>query len=128
AVSYGSKRAMRAITAGFFFRCLASASRSANSLPFDLSAQQLPPSFGHRVDIDSQKLRDLAVAALAYFVGLQAGVETPLPLIQQAVEQNDGGFQFRRRLRPQSRLLHFPSRRPSFAPQALFPLPRRSPG
>src|SRR6516164_7609648 len=36
---------------------------------------------------------------------LQPGIETPLPLIQQTVEQKDGGFQFWQRCRRQQRFL-----------------------
>jgi hypothetical protein len=116
---------MASITAGFFFCCLAPASGLAHALPGHLSPQQLPPSAGHRVHVQSQKLCDLVVAAIAYFVSLQPCIETPLPLIQQTVKQNDRCLQFRRQLGPHRRLLDLLGCGSSFPLQPLFPFPLR---
>src|SRR5205807_8602542 len=124
-VSWRSRWAMALITAGFFFYCFAPTPGLAHALPLHLPSQQLPPSTGHRVHVQSQKLCDLPVAAVAYFVGLQPCIETPLPLIQQTVKQNDRRFQFRRQLGLHRRFLNLLGCWPSFPPQALFPFPLR---
>ena len=77
--------------------------------------------------VQSQKLGDLVVAAIAYFVSLQPCVETPLPLIQQTVKQNDRCFEFRRQLGPDRRLLDLLSCWSNFPLQPLFPFPLRLP-
>src|SRR6516225_9052760 len=96
AVSGSSSLSISAITSGFFFHLLASAPGLAYSLPLHGSSPQLPPSPGHRVHIHSQNLRYLAVASMPEFLSFQARIETSMPLIQRAVEQHDGRFQFRR--------------------------------
>src|SRR5260370_37180126 len=80
------------------------------------------------MDVESQKLRDLAVPSITYFVRLQASIEAALLFIQQAVEQADGSLQFRRPLPSQGRLFAFPRRRATLGPQPLFPPAARLPG
>jgi len=119
---------MWAITAGFFFGWLASPSRATNAPAVDRACQQFPAPSGHRMKIQPEKLRQFPIAPMTQLMRLQPGIETPLALIQQTVEQKDGGFQFWQRCRRQQRFLDRPTHRSRFPLQALLPLARGLPG
>jgi len=48
----------------------------------------------YRVRIEVEEVGQLMVAATAQFQRLQSGIQTALLLVQQTVEQKNGGFQF----------------------------------
>jgi len=54
--------------------------------------QQLAAAAGDGVRIEAKKFAQHAVAAAAELHGFQAGVQAALLLVQQTVEQDDGGF------------------------------------
>ncbi len=49
---------------------------------------------GHGVRSEVEEVGQLAIAAAAQFERFQSGIQAALLLVQQAVEQEDGGFQF----------------------------------
>ena len=51
-------------------------------------------SAGYGVRIEVEEFGQLAIAATAQLQRLQSDIQTALPLIQQAVEQENRGFQF----------------------------------
>lgn len=81
------------MTSGVFLSRLAACSGTADALGLDVAGQQLAPAPGHGAGVDAQQPGDLGVAAVADLEGFQPGVEAPLALIEQAVEQHDGGLE-----------------------------------
>lgn len=59
-----------------------------------VSIQELMAAAGDGVGIQAEEAGQQRIAAPPELDRLQAGVETPLLLIQQAVEQQDGGLEF----------------------------------
>jgi hypothetical protein len=58
----------------------------------DILIQQLSAPAGDRVRIEAKELGQHAVATVAELHGFQTGVQAALLLVQQTVEQDDGGF------------------------------------
>ncbi len=61
---------------------------------FHIVGHQLASPFGHRVRIQLQKLGNLEVSAAAQFERLQAGIQSPLALVEQTGEQDNDRTQF----------------------------------
>ena len=85
---------MASITSGVFFPPLYVRRRTVGSADLDILIQQLAAAAGDGVRIEAQKFGQHAVAAVAEFHGFQTGVQAALLLVQQTVEQDDGGFHF----------------------------------
>ena len=64
----------------------------ADPADLDILIQQLAAAAGDGVRIEAKKFGQHAVAAVAEFHGFQTGVQAALLLVQQTVEQDDGGF------------------------------------
>jgi hypothetical protein len=58
----------------------------AHPIAVHLLTKKLPPSPSHRVPVKPEELGDLAIATVAKLLGLQARIETPLLLIEEAVQ------------------------------------------
>ena len=85
---------MAVITSGVFFHRFASGAGLSDAADCDILIQQLPAATGDSVRIEVKKFTQHAVAAMAELHGFQAGVQAALLLVQQTVEQDDGGFHF----------------------------------
>src|SRR6266436_9928096 len=59
--------------------------------------EQLLTSPGDSVHIQIQEICQQTISAMTQFDRFQAGVQTALLLIEQAIEEQDGGFEFIRR-------------------------------
>jgi len=59
----------------------------------NIAREQLDSAPGDGAGVDAEQLGDLGVAAVADLHGLEAGVETTLALIEQAVKEHDGGLE-----------------------------------
>ena len=77
----------------FFFGWCASAARAPHPVDLDVALDQLPPSGGDRRRVDAEQPSDAPVAAPPALERFEAGEQTPLPLVEQAGEQYDGGPQ-----------------------------------
>lgn len=66
----------------------------ANTIALDFLRQQLASSASDGVRIEPQQLGQMAIAAVTEFERLQPCIQTPLPLIEQTVEQDNGRFEF----------------------------------
>ena len=84
---------MQAMTSGVFFRRCASAAGAPHPVDLDVTLDQLPPSGGDRRRVDAEQSGDAPVAAPPALEGFEAGEQPPLPLVEQAGEQHDGGAQ-----------------------------------
>src|SRR5215467_8112650 len=79
----------------FFFRRLASATGAARTPGGRyILIQQLLTAAGNRVRIQAEKLGQCGVAAMPEFDGFETGEEATLLLVQQTVEQKNGGLEF----------------------------------
>ena len=83
---------MASITSGVFFHRFAPGAGLSDPADLDILIQQLVAAAGDGVRIEAKKFGQQAVAAVAEFHGFQAGVQAALLLVQQTVEQDDGGF------------------------------------
>ena len=97
---------MASTISGVFFHRLAPAASSAHAVHFHVLSQQLLSSPGHGVRIEIEEVGQLAIATTAQLQRLQSDIQTALLLIQQAVEQEDGGFQFLLRNLKNRRICH----------------------
>ena len=80
----------------FFFRRSPSAARAPHPVDLDVALDQLPPSGGDRRRVDAEQSGDAPVAAPPALERFEAGEQPPLPLVEQAGEQHDGGAQLLR--------------------------------
>ena len=87
---------MQAMTSGVFFRRSPSAARAPHPVDLDVALDQLPPSGGDRRRVDAEQSGDAPVAAPPALERFEAGEQPPLPLVEQAGEQHDGGAQLLR--------------------------------
>ena len=87
---------MRARTSGVFFRRRPTAARAPHPVDLDIAVDELPPAGGDRRRVDAEQGGDAAVAAPPALERFEAGKQTPLPLVEQAGEQHDGGAQLLR--------------------------------
>ena len=88
---------MRAMTSGvFFFRRRPTAARAPHPVDLDIAVDELPPAGGDRRRVDAEQGGDAAVAAPPALERFETGEQTPLPLVEQAGEQDDGGAQLLR--------------------------------
>ena len=85
---------MASITSGVFFHRLAPGTGLSDAADLDILIQQLAAAAGDGVRIEAKKFGQHAVAAVAELQGFQTGVQAALLLVQQTVEQDDGGFHF----------------------------------
>ncbi len=83
---------MASITSGVFFHRLAPGAGLSDAADRNILIQQLAPAAGDGVRIETQKFGQHTVATVAEFHGFQTCVQAALLLVQQAVEQDDGGF------------------------------------
>ena len=84
---------MRARTSGVFFHRLAPRPGPADPPQLDIALEQLAASAGHRPHIESEQIRNLAMAPVAHLQRLEPRVEAPLLLVEQTEEQHDGGLE-----------------------------------
>ena len=80
------------ITSGVFLHRLAPGAWLSDPADLDILIQQLSAAAGDGVRIEAKKFGQHAVAAVAELHGFQTGVQAALLLVQQTVEQDDGGF------------------------------------
>jgi hypothetical protein len=85
---------MASITSGVFFHRFTSGTGLSDAADCNILIQQLAAAAGDGVGIEAQKFGQQTVAAVAELHGFQAGVQAALLLVQQTVEQDDGGFHF----------------------------------
>ena len=83
---------MASITSGVFFHRFAPGTGLSDPADLDILIQQLAAAARDGVRIEAKKSGQQAVAAVAEFHGFQTGVQAALLLVQQAEEENDGGF------------------------------------
>ena len=81
------------MTSGVFFRRRAAGAGAADPARLDLTGQQLAAAPGHRARIHAQQLGDRDIPAVTDLGRLQPGVESALPLVEQAAEQHDRSLQ-----------------------------------
>ena len=94
AVSYSSRNSIRVTRSAFFFHGFASAAGAAGASRRHLLIQQLLASAGDGVRIQAEEFGHDTVAAVPQFGGFEAGEQTALLLVQQTVEQHNGGLEF----------------------------------
>ena len=88
---------MQVMTSGvFFFRRSATAARAPHPVDLDIALDELPPARGDRRRVDAEQSGDAPVAAPAALEGFEPCKQAPLPLVEQAGEQHDGGAQLLR--------------------------------
>ena len=87
---------MRAMTSGVFFRRRPTAARAPHPVDLDIAVDELPPARGDGRRVDAEQSGDAAVAAPPALERFEAGEQPPLPLVEQAGEQHDGGAQLLR--------------------------------
>ena len=87
AVSRSSSLVSAVTSAGFLFQRLAAPARLADRPALELPGQQLEPSAPHRAGIEAQQLCHAAVPTASAPQRLQAGVQPPQSLVEQADEQ-----------------------------------------
>jgi len=92
AVLCSSRISMASITSGVFFHRFAPGAGVSDSTDLDILIQQLAAAAGDGVRIEAEKFSQHAVATVAEFHGFQTGIQAALLLIQQAIEQDNGGF------------------------------------
>jgi hypothetical protein len=92
AVSWSSRISMASITAGVFFHRFAPGAGLAYPADLNILIQQLAAAAGDGVRIEAQKFGQHGVAAVAQFHRFQTGIQAALLLVQQTVEQDNGGF------------------------------------
>ena len=85
---------MASITSGVFFHRFTSGAGLPDPADLDILIQQLAAAAGDGVGIEAQEFGQHAVATVAKSHGFQAGIQAALLLVQQTVEQDDGGFHF----------------------------------
>jgi hypothetical protein len=85
---------MVAITSGVFLDRVPTSAAAPHPLDLDIAAEQLTAPPGHSARVHLQKLGDLRVSTVADLHRLKSGVQATLALIEEAVEQHDGGPQF----------------------------------
>ena len=84
---------MQANSSGVFFRWCASAARAPHPVDLDVTLDQLPPARSDRRRVYAEQSGDAPVTAPPALERFEAGEQTPLPLVEQAGEQHDGGAQ-----------------------------------
>ena len=82
------------IISGVFFPWNASATLSAGSAGSDVAVEQLLTATGYGMSIQIEQVRQKGVTASGKFDGFQSGLNAPLLLVQEAVEQQDRSFHF----------------------------------
>ena len=81
------------MTSGVFFGWCASAAGAPHPVDLNVTLDQLPPARSDRRRVDAEQSGDAPVAAPPALERFEAGEQTPLPLVEQAGEQHDGGAQ-----------------------------------
>lgn len=71
---------------GVFFRRLTSSTLATKAIRVHLTVEQFAASLGHGMHVEPQKVRDLAIAAMAELLGFEAGIQPSLALIEKAEE------------------------------------------
>ena len=84
---------MQAMTSGVFFRRPPSAAGAPHPVDLDVTLDQLPPARSDRRRVDAEQSGDAPVAAPPALERFEAREQAPLPLVEQAGEQHDGGAQ-----------------------------------
>jgi hypothetical protein len=97
AVPYSSKNSINTPMSAVFFDRFAPAAGTTGASRGHILIEQLLAPAGNGVWIEAEECSQDAVAAVPQFDGFQAGEETALLLVQQTVEQQDGGLEFLRR-------------------------------
>ena len=97
AVSYSSKNSISVRMSAVFFPPVCVRRRSGECVPSHILIEQLLAPTGYGVRIDAEECRNGTVAAVSQLDGLQTRKEAALLLVQQTVEQQNGGLQFIRR-------------------------------
>ena len=87
---------MRAMTSGVFFPSASARRRAPHPVDLDIAVDELPPAHGDGRRVDAEQSGDAAVAAPPALERFEAGEQPPLPLVEQAGEQHDGGAQLLR--------------------------------
>ena len=94
AVSCSSRMSIFWTTSGVFFQGLSSPTGFTDATPLDLLNEQLLPAAGHGVRVEAEELCQDGIATVAELERLQSGIQAALLFIEQAGEQEDGGFHF----------------------------------
>ena len=84
---------MQAMTSGVFFRRSATAACAPHPVDLHVALDELASAGGDRRRVDAEQSGDAPVAAPPALERFEAGEQTPLPLVEQAGEQHDGGAQ-----------------------------------
>jgi hypothetical protein len=71
-----------------------SAATTASAPDSDILIEELLTSAGDGMRIHAEELGQNGIAAVAEFHGFQAGEQTTLLLVKQAIEKQNGGFEF----------------------------------
>ena len=82
------------IISGVFFHGYAPAAGLARALHLHVLRQELLSPASHGVRIELEEVSQSMIAATAQLKRLQSGKQAALLLVQQAIEQQYGGFQF----------------------------------
>ena len=94
AVSYSSRNSIRVTRSAFFFHGFAAAAGVAGATRRHLLIEQLLASAGDGVRIQAEEFGQIRVAAVPQFDRFHAGKQAALLLVQQTVEQHNGGLEF----------------------------------
>jgi hypothetical protein len=78
----------------FVFRQCAAAAGTARSATDHILIQELLTAAGDGVRIQTEKIAEQDIAAMAHPDGLQSGKQSPLLFVQQTLEQEDCGLEF----------------------------------
>jgi hypothetical protein len=94
AVSYSSRNSISVTMSAVFFDPFASAAGTASAPGRYILIEQLLTSASDGVRIQSEEFGQNSIAAVSQLHGLQAGEQSTLLLVEQAVEKQNGGFEF----------------------------------
>jgi hypothetical protein len=97
AVSYASRNSISVTMSAVFFDWFASAAGTARAAGRYILIEQLLASASDGVRVQAKEFGQNAIASMAQLDGFQSGEQTTLLLVEQAVEKQDGRFQFIRR-------------------------------
>ena len=77
-----------------FFRRSTPPAGAAGSAADHILIQQLLPTAGHGMHLQTKEIAQQSVPAMAEAKGLQSGKQAPLLFVEQAIEQKDGSLDF----------------------------------
>ena len=94
AVSYSSRNSISVTMSAVFFRRLASTAGATSASRRHILIEQLLATAGDGVRIQAEQCGQGTVTTVPQFDRFQAGEEAALLLVQQTVEQQNGGLEF----------------------------------